>query len=124
MSLLQNNNPVGEPDGCQPMRDDQGCTSRRCPLQSINDEALRCRIQTARRFIEDENGRVAQNRARNSDALFLSTGESAASFRHQSVIAIWQALDELIRLCRYRGSHDFLLACASPAEGNILANGS
>jgi len=124
MSLLQNNYTVGEPDGAQPMRDDQSCASRGRPLQGINDETFRCRIETARRFIEDENGRIAQDRARDGDALFLSTGESAASFRHQSVIAIGQALDELICIGRYRGSDDFLLACASAAEGDIFTNGS
>src|ERR1700716_1044723 len=73
MSSFQNYNTVGEADGAQPMRDNESCASGGRPVQRINHETFRRCIETARRFIEDENGRIAQNRARDGDALFLST---------------------------------------------------
>ena len=123
-AAVDDHNTVGEARGRQAMSNDQGCTSCGGPLQRFNNGLFRSGIQAARRLIKNQNGRVAQNRARDGDPLFLSPGEAATSLRHESLVAFRESRNKLVGIGRYRGGNDRLVAGIGTAKSNVFADGA
>src|SRR6266498_4608750 len=102
--------PVGEhhdevrvSHGGEPMRDDQHGAVRHQPVDRLLDEALGLHVQGARRFVEDQNRRIAQQRARDRDALALAAGKPHTALAQQRPVAVGELRDELMRVRRPRG---------------------
>ena len=72
--LIQHENAVRMPDRAQSMRDDEGRSifeyRAHIPLYHL----LGFIVERARRFIEYENARIADQRSRNGDTLALPSG--------------------------------------------------
>src|SRR5215467_9182409 len=60
------------------------------------DHRLALRIHRGERLVEDENGRVTEEGARDGDALALAAGETHAALAHHRLIALGEARDELL----------------------------
>ena len=58
-------------------------------------------------FVEDENGGVADEGARDGDALALAAGEALAPFAERRVVALRQRADEFVGVGFLRGGDDF-----------------
>jgi hypothetical protein len=59
-------------------------------------QPLAFRIERARGFVQEQDRRVAQDRARDGDALALPTRESRAPFTEEGVVTLGQLAQELI----------------------------
>jgi len=68
--------------------------------------ALDVRVQFARRFVENEDVRVLEQRPSDRDALFLSAREPNPVLTEFRVVALWKFLEELSHLCVLAGSLD------------------
>ena len=58
-------------------------------------------------FIENENARVSQDRARNGDALSFAAREPNAAFTYGCVVTIGQAEDKIVGIGCFGGCDDF-----------------
>ena len=84
--------------------------------------ALGFRIERRGRFVEQDDGRVLDQRARDGDALALAAGKLQAVLADRGVVADRKAFDEIVRvggLCR---GDDFLFAGAELAERDVVAD--
>src|SRR6266849_4573229 len=79
------------------MSDYQYSTPGHQILQRRLDKRLRFTIQRRGRFVQNQDGRVLQDRARDRDALALSTGEAYAAFAYDGLIFLRKPKDEIVR---------------------------
>ena len=63
------------------------------PVERLLDGALGLHVERAGGLVEDEHGRVAQDRARDRDALLLAAGEAVAALADDGVVAVGQRGD-------------------------------
>ena len=62
--------------------------------QSIDgflDESFRLGVERGRRFVENENRRIDEQRARDGESLALAAGQPRAAFAEDGVVAVRQA---------------------------------
>ena len=57
-------------------------------VEGLLDEALALVIEGGSGFVEDEHGRIAQDRARDGEALALATGERDAALADGRLVAL------------------------------------
>jgi hypothetical protein len=69
------------------------------------DDALAF-VERARRFIENEHARLADERASDGNALALAAGQAGAALADDGVIGLRQLEDELVRSRKLRGVDD------------------
>src|SRR5271157_719588 len=69
---VENTDPIGMHDRGEAMGDDHAGGIQR--LQALADDRLGAIIQSARRLVEEEDAGLADDSARNQQALALSTG--------------------------------------------------
>ena len=67
------------------------------------------RVERGGRFIENNDGRIAHESARDGDALALPAGEPHAAFAHARFVALRHLHDEIVATSRARGGFDFRL---------------
>ncbi len=83
--------------------------------------ALGLGVERARRLVEDEHRRVAQDRAGDRDALLLAAGEAVAALADDGVVAVGQRRDEVVDLRGARGRLELLVGRVGPGEAQVLA---
>src|ERR1700732_4117725 len=81
---------------------------------------LRCGIERARRLVEQQDRRGAQNGAGDRKALTLPAREAHAFLAEKGSEAAWQGIKELGRMRRLGGGADLQLCGARSAEADIL----
>ena len=62
--------------------------SRHEAIQRLVNQLLRSGVEILSGFIENQNGRVPDHRARNGNALALATGERHATFADDGVVPL------------------------------------
>src|ERR1700680_2500605 len=70
-------------------------------------------------FVQDENGSIFQESARDSDALSLSAAQLEAAFSEYGVISLRQVLDKFVGQGGLCGTADGLPADLGPAVGDV-----
>jgi hypothetical protein len=98
VAVLEHDDGVGQRDRREPMGDHE----RRAPghdlAQRRLDLLLGRRVDRRRRVVEDEDARIGQERARDGDALALAAAQRQAALADARVVAVGQALDEVVGL--------------------------
>ena len=74
----------------QPVRDDQYRSPLADSLHVVLDDALGLVVERARRLVENQDARVADQRPGDGDALALVAGESRTVFADERVVAFRQ----------------------------------
>src|SRR5690606_37741791 len=96
--LSDYDNAVGILDGRQAVRDDE----RRAPLRQFQQRLLNRRfglgIQRGRRFVENQDGGVLEEHARDSNTLLLPAAQLHAALTDQRVHAFGKRRDKAIHL--------------------------
>ena len=59
------------------------------------DDAFRLVVESARRFVEDQNARIRYKRPGDGDALTLTARQRAAAFANHRIVAVGQLQDEI-----------------------------
>ena len=106
------------------MRDDEG----RSPLDQPGDRLLHLVfgnvIQRAGRLVQDEDARVADERAGNGHALFLPAAELAALLSDKGIQPVRQVFDELVQICQFRHAlHQRVIDVFQPVD-DVFADGA
>ncbi len=115
---------VARQHGGKPVRDHERRAIGHQPGQRRLHQRLAFRIERGCRLVEQQERRVAQDRARDGDALALTAGQRHAALADLRVVALRQAADELGRRRHVGGALDIGIRRAGPPEADILAHGS
>jgi hypothetical protein len=89
---------VGAADGGQAVRDDEGGAALPQPAEAVADERLALAVQARCRLVEDQDARVRDDGAGDGDALPLAAGQLDAALADDGVVAVLEAVDELVRV--------------------------
>ena len=101
-ALVEHHDLVGAADGGKPVGDhDDGAMFHQVG-QRLLYQHFALGVQMAGGFVENQDGRVLEQRAGDGDALALSAAEARAAIADHGVVAFGQALDELVRPGRFR----------------------
>jgi len=87
------------------------------------DLALGLRVEGARRLVQDQDGRVLQERAGDGDPLPLAAGEEPAPLPNPRLVTLRQRLDEAVRLGEPGGALHLRERHLWPAVGDVGADG-
>ncbi len=118
---IQPDHSVGRPRERLGVRDEDRRTALHQAAQAVHQLRLALGVEARRGLVEHEDRRIAQQRARDADALALAAGEAGALRPELGVIALRQLADELVRRRRARGPLDLLVARLDPV-GDVLAH--
>ena len=91
---------VGAPGELRAVRDEEDGASLPQPLDRRADELGALGIEVRRRLVEDDEGRVAQERARERDPLQLAGGKRAAAVADDGLVPVGQLARRMRRLRR------------------------
>src|SRR5215213_783966 len=105
---------VGDRDRRPPLRE---------PVERVLHEPLRLGVERARRLVEDEDRRVAQDRPRDRDALLLAAGEPVAALADNGVVAVRQRCDDVVDPGRLGGDLDLVVRGVRLCEAQVLPDG-
>src|ERR1700757_3953038 len=90
------------------VRDDDRGLALHQAIQRFQNGLLGAGVKARRRFVEDQNGCIANDGSRNRDALSLSTRESGSAFTDNGVVTVRHFLDEFVRVGLFRSSYNLL----------------
>ncbi len=86
------------------------------------DRGLGLVVDGRRRLVQDQDGRILQDGARQREPLALAARQLHAALAHRRAVALRQAADELVRLGRLRGAHDVGLRDIAQSIPDVLGH--
>src|SRR5688572_1274943 len=102
------------------MRDDKGGAPREQGGQCLLNELLTFAVERTGCLIQNQDGRVFEQGARNGDALPLAAGQLHAALSDDGRVTFWKAFDEFVAVRATRRSDDFLLGRAGASIGDVV----
>src|SRR5436305_463697 len=121
---IQDQNLIGMHDGRQPMCDHDRSSTKHQILQRLLNQSLRRGVNARGRFIQNQNWRIFQERARNREPLFLSHAQLHSTLAHHATQSISQQIDETMSIRCLRRFHQFLVPGTRFSHLQVLANGA
>ena len=122
-AFLQHQDLVGIDHGGEPMGDDQRRAIGRDFAQALLDFLFGAAVERRCRFVEQHDGRLLQQGARDRHALFFAAGEFQSALAHLRGIAVGQAGDELVQAGEAGRLDHLVLARAGAPVGDVVAQG-
>src|SRR6266568_3576988 len=119
--VLKHHNPIGAANRGEPVRDHHHGASGHQILQRRLHQRLRLAIERGSGFVQDQNGSIFQQRARNRDPLTLASRKPHPFFTNYSFVTGRQLHDEVMRQRSSRRGFYFFLRDAWLPVGNIVA---
>src|SRR5215467_7980040 len=98
LAVLEHQDLVRALDGRQPVRDHERRAAAAQGAQTVADQRLALAVEARRRFVEDENSWIREHGTRDRDALPLTTRELHAALAHDRVVALLEAIHELVAM--------------------------
>ncbi len=89
-------------------------------LQCILNGALGFCVQRGRRFVENQNGGILEQSARDRQTLALPAGKLHTHLADYRIVAAGQSGDEIMRVRRCRRRDDILHAASRLAVGDVI----
>jgi hypothetical protein len=86
-------------------------------------EAFRFRIERRCGFIENQNGRILEQRAGDRKPLAFSPRKTNSTLSDHRVVALRQAPDKVMRVRGFGGGFNLGLAGVRLSEGDVVADG-
>jgi len=113
MAGLHYDDAIHLPECRQPVRDRDYGLVRHDALKRRLDGVLAFAVERRGRFVEDQNRRILDDRAREPDALPLSTGQLHAALADMRVVALAAVIvlerrDKIVRVGLFGGGDDTL----------------
>ncbi|NJM32738.1 MAG: hypothetical protein HC848_07675, partial [Limnobacter sp.] len=122
-ALVQNHDPVGIGDGREPVGDGDDGAAPAHGLEAFLNLDLGLAVERTRRFVEKQDRRVLQKRARDPHPLFLATREFQATLAHLGLVTIGQAFNKAMDVCGVCSRFNFGLTGARAPIANVIRNG-
>ncbi|KAG1246977.1 hypothetical protein G6F65_020402 [Rhizopus arrhizus] len=109
--------------GGQAVGDDQRAAALADFPQVRLDFAFGVGVQRAGGLVEQEDGRVLQDRARNGHALLFPARQLQAPFAHHGLVAVGHGHDQVMDVRQPCGSLDVGVGGAGPAVADVVVDG-
>ena len=122
-TVSQHDDLVRSRDGTHPVRDDQDRLVADQAGQRRLDERLVLDVQTGRRLVEQDDGRILEEGARNGNALALTARKGAAVFADVGVPLVRELFGKFVAVGKLCRREDLLIRRILAAEADILQNG-
>ena len=106
------------------MGDDDGRAAGAKLAQRVDHRRLRHRVEGGRRLVEEEDGRVLEQRPRDADALALAPGERRAVLGDVRPVPARQAGHEVVDVGGARRRLDLLVAGVQPSVADVVGDGA
>lgn len=120
LTVHQNDDPGGVDQGREPVSDHQGGAAFGQTAESVHHIHLIFSVQRAGRFIQDEDGSVFQQGARQTEPLHLADAEPRAAVADRCVVPLGQLLDEFRGMDLLRDLLHFRLGSAFASKEDII----
>ena len=120
--MVEDDDPVGALHGGQPVGDDDRRPAAHRRFQRCLHDPLAFGVETAGRFVEQQQGRVLEDRAGDGDALPLAAGQANATLTDESGIAFRQPVHEFVDEGGSRGGTHLFVAGLGPAVADVVGN--
>ena len=120
-ALFHHDDLVGGQNGGEPVRNRDHGAALRQPFERELDLLFRFGVERGGGFVEEENGRVLEQRPGDGEALLLSAGKETAFVADERLVALRLGHDEVVRVSGLGRGLDFLLGRIEPAELDVLA---
>src|SRR5688572_19683715 len=95
-SAFHYQNLIRAPNRREAVRDHKSRAALHQISETLLDSSFRFRVEARRGFIENQDPRIGQDRARDRNALALAAGELHAALAHDGVVLFLETLGELI----------------------------
>ena len=102
------------------MGDEEGGSVLHQSLHRVRDRSLGRQVHRAGGLVEDEHGRVSQERPGQRDALALATRQPHSALAHDGLVSIGERLDEVVRVRGPRRGHELLRSCLRACVEDVL----
>ena len=119
--LIHDHDAVGGADGRQAMRDDDRRAMLHQPVERVLHQPLALRVEGGGRFVEQQQGRVAQQRAGDGDALALAARQPRPAFAHERVEPVGKRAQEILGIGVARRLPQLVFARVPIAVAQIVA---
>src|ERR687897_2833307 len=86
LSMLEDENLIGAADRGQPVRDHERRPSMAQAAEAVLNHRLALAVEAGGRLVEDQDGRVSEDCARDGDALTLAAGQLHTALPHDGVV--------------------------------------
>ena len=121
-SPIQDEDPVRPLDRREPVRDHDRCPSAHQTVERLLDEKFAFVVERARGLVEQQDARVAEDRAGDRDPLALSHREPDAPLADDRLHPLRHSRYELGRVGGFRRVLDLRLRGLEPAVADVLAD--
>ena len=121
-ALVDDEDAVGVADGGEAVGDEEGGSSLHEGFEGLLDETLALGIEGAGGFVEDEDGRVAEDGACDGDALALTAGELDAAVADGGLVTLGEGLDEGVGVGETGGLFDLGLGGPGSTVGDVVGD--
>src|SRR3954470_11585799 len=119
-AVVEHHDLVGVPDRRQAVGDRDRGPALRQPVERRLHVALGLGVERAGGLVEDQHRRVAQDRARDRDALLLAAGEAVAALADDRVVALGQRRVQVVDARGAGGVLDLLVGRAGAREAQVV----
>src|SRR5258706_15867100 len=114
-TALDNQDLVGLADGAQAVGNDESGSSTQQAPQTLLDKGLTFGIEIGGCFIQNQNPRIRQYSAGNSNALPLPPGKFDTALANQRIEAFFKTIGKFLNMGRFHG-FPYLLLCGVGAR--------
>ena len=121
--LIQNADLVRADDGVKTVGDNDNGLALDHFGDSLVHLLLVFRIHECGRLVENDDGRIFQNRPCQRYALPFTAGELFASITGEGLRSLGQAVEKFHTLCLFSGLHDFFIRSVRSAEPYVFQKG-
>ena len=122
-AVVEDGDAVGQRQRRAPVGDEQRGAALRERAQRVVDRLLGGGVDRGGGVVEHQDPRVGEHRPGQRDPLPLAAGEREPALADDRVVAVGQALDELVRLRGPRGGPHLLVGGVGAAVGDVGADG-
>ena len=122
-STVHHHDDVGVLDGGKTMRNAQRGAPIHQGFQGILHQPLALGVEGAGGFVQDQNGRVLQDRAGNGQSLTLTAAQTASPFADHEIVAALLGQDELVGIRGAGRRLDLGVSGPGAAEAQVVADG-
>ncbi|GAB2720050.1 hypothetical protein GCM10010442_46520 [Kitasatospora kifunensis] len=120
---MQRHDLVGADDGGEPVCDDHHGLAGDQPFDGLLHHHLGLGVQRGGRLVEQHDGGVLEDGPGDRDPLALPAGESGADLADPRVVALREAVDELVHVRGAGGGLDLGVGRLGPGERDVGADG-
>src|SRR3954466_12290755 len=119
LAVFQHQDLIRAAYGREAVCKDEGCSAFAQLAKAILNQRFTFAVETRCSLVENQNSRIGQNGAGNSDSLSLPAGQLHTSLADDRLVALFEAVDEL-RTVRDLARGENLVPCrAGRGKGNV-----